>query len=1109
MKTCYSLLIKYSENQYQKNTIKQFFSFIKIQAQFKMNHSQKQYFYLFAIIGLLKVIVKSQIIGQMNFMIIEELNCVFYHIPQESKQQWRFKFFIPNDNYDGQKRLDLPSVINPPQYYIDNNQVYISTMEGLLENNQRQFFYFDLRVDFNQIRDGFLRNRQCAGTFYVKKYGEYYYFICAARYIIQDKDFSNLQYKTQIFQQISQMSCQSNYQNYMISQDLLIYKSYIINISSLNQYCYSLLLVDKQFDLFVYEDDNTITICQLDVNSSNLNCLKQLIINKPYIGISIFQIFISQVVESNGVNLIAFALSAQKVHTFYDISTFTVLQTSGYIKQIDNITQSIQIKNIIMVYQQQKVDQKIIFRYNIQTQKVDITQLDWKNSQYTFTNALTNQFQPYKGTLQRFSNLQNFDKNPPNSEVIAITLLIDKQDFSTIIWNKNFILATCRDYCDDCQQAIDSQKCLQCLISYFLQPDNITCEKSCPSLSIQNNDNLTCDCVQNASLINNQCQCNSQFHMEGNACIQCSIPNCGQCKDSIACMKCQQGYYLFEDFSCNICNIQDGYYKNGQNCLRCFHSCQTCEGPNQNQCLSCKLPDFYMFQDKQCKPCDINNGNFISNQNCISCSENCKTCLGANQNQCTSCYEGYDIINNFCQQTSLNYNSQVFTEQKIQQIQQISSSTSSALIVSTTIMNLIQNIGSNSSFGILISSLTVQKLAYLYLLNANLPKQISSALEILSGKLPSQQFKVLNPFSQLLDNYLIQYQNIKYQKMELPYHILVNCGQAIILFAICSFLFALFYILTEKIQIDKVKQNSIKVYQSLFSSLIIQYFQLIISIFVISINQQIKEFFLQLSIEQLGIKLFITYILLILTKFICKQQYKYLNTENNMQPEMSFQEITKNKIQNETIYDSKLRRNFIIIYQFYESFLLPTCFIQLCNNWIAANIVSIILYLNLFVMVIYLRPFFSKLTNMYFIINYLIWLLLQIQFLVLNYYCNQNNISEYTQDIDAISLSFLINILIVQLIQPFYMLVTLSIKIYDLVKQKIVEKKLQQQEDQLNQQQFTDLNQSNTQIELVNNKIKPFNIIKIFKQNKCSQNQKDELNILDKQNQSEIIQKYD
>ncbi|KAL4461347.1 hypothetical protein ABPG73_017624 [Tetrahymena malaccensis] len=468
--------------------------------------------------------------------------------------------------------------------------------------------------------------------------------------------------------------------------------------------------------------------------------------------------------------------------------------------------------------------------------------------------------------------------------------------------------------------------------------------------------------------------------------------------------------------------------------------------------------------------------------NCSACNQSCKTCIGFNFNECRSCYEGYDLINHTCRQIYLVYESTIFTESKIEQIQQQSQFSSSTLIISSQVISLLQNIGSNSSFGILTSGLTIQKLSYLYLFNVNLPKPVYSAFLILSGKLPSQQLLFLNLFSK--GQLQINYQNIKYLKVELAYHILINCGQAIILFIICSFIFGLFYILIEKVKQEKVRQISIKAYQSVFSSLVVQYFQLILSILIIGINQQVKELIYYSTIEQLPMKQILTLIFTILVIIIFKQQYKYLNQQNSNLSLLNFQDLTKEKIRNDTIYDSKIRLNFILIYQFFESFLLPTTYLQLSENWLAANIVSIIIQLSLLIMIIYLRPFFCKITNWYFIINHLFWLLLQIQFMVLNRYCEKINFMDYIQNIELISITFLINMQIVQFIQPLYMIITLSIQIYDLIKKQMLKKPLQQQEDLMQQNTFSSQNSSNVEIELIKKEKKSLQIVDIFKKKK-------------------------
>ncbi|EAR85558.3 transmembrane protein, putative (macronuclear) [Tetrahymena thermophila SB210] len=287
-----------------------------------MNHIQKQYIYLFAI-GFLIVIVESQIIQEIGeFVIIEELNCVFYRLRQQ-QNQFVFKFFVTNDNYDGNdgqkwidQNQDLP--VEEPKYYIDNNQVYIS----FYRYNGSQQISFDLRVDFNQIRDDFV-GANCPDIGCMKKFGQYCYYFCGNSYMIQDTDCSNLKYQTKT----EQMNCFMGNQDYINIQNHLAYKSYFINLTSESNRCL-FYLIDKQFDLFAYLDNsNTYIICQLDVNSSNFQCLKQIRTNVN----SSDGIFVSKVVQSNGANIFVYAKFDDKTYTFYDFSTFTVFNDFNFI----------------------------------------------------------------------------------------------------------------------------------------------------------------------------------------------------------------------------------------------------------------------------------------------------------------------------------------------------------------------------------------------------------------------------------------------------------------------------------------------------------------------------------------------------------------------------------------------------------------------------------------------------------------------------------------------------------------------------------------------------------------------------------------------------------
>jgi len=90
----------------------------------------------------------------------------------------------------------------------------------------------------------------------------------------------------------------------------------------------------------------------------------------------------------------------------------------------------------------------------------------------------------------------------------------------------------------------------------------------------------------------------------------------------------------------NQCPCITGFYDNtGRVCGSCHHSCLTCSGLLYTQCLTC--PGLGSFRDdnsstsQQC-PCQTGYfDNMVSI--CVICSETCNTCNGPNSNQCLTC----------------------------------------------------------------------------------------------------------------------------------------------------------------------------------------------------------------------------------------------------------------------------------------------------------------------------------------------------------------------------------------------------------------------------------------------------------------------------------------
>ncbi|ELP84083.1 protein kinase domain containing protein, partial [Entamoeba invadens IP1] len=78
-----------------------------------------------------------------------------------------------------------------------------------------------------------------------------------------------------------------------------------------------------------------------------------------------------------------------------------------------------------------------------------------------------------------------------------------------------------------------------------------------------------------------------------------------------------------------------GYYINGKRCGVCSYSCSTCDGPNADNCLSCKV------------------GKYLVGKTCENCDENCEsTEFCSSQNGCTKCKVGYYPDNKKCFQCS-------------------------------------------------------------------------------------------------------------------------------------------------------------------------------------------------------------------------------------------------------------------------------------------------------------------------------------------------------------------------------------------------------------------------------------------------------------------------
>ena len=121
--------------------------------------------------------------------------------------------------------------------------------------------------------------------------------------------------------------------------------------------------------------------------------------------------------------------------------------------------------------------------------------------------------------------------------------------------------------------------------------------------------------------------------------------NCTSC-NSGACQYCGGSCFNQEDVCVTACS--SGYkYSNGKclpyqtnnQCIICNSMCNTCNGPNSNNCLSCLTP--YYWDDFNCvTSCSSSQYLNVSNNSCANCDSTCQECSGPSSNSCTSCIAG-------------------------------------------------------------------------------------------------------------------------------------------------------------------------------------------------------------------------------------------------------------------------------------------------------------------------------------------------------------------------------------------------------------------------------------------------------------------------------------
>ncbi|KAL4462665.1 hypothetical protein ABPG74_000495 [Tetrahymena malaccensis] len=348
------------------------------------------------------------------------------------------------------------------------------------------------------------------------------------------------------------------------------------------------------------------------------------------------------------------------------------------------------------------------------------------------------------------------------------------------------VIQTCPQNCSSCDSSLNCQTCIdtfylysdktcnKCISGYFISGINcLACDSTCQTCSGSLSNNcLSCKTgfyLFDDNTCQNNCDTQNGFVISNNNCKACGS-FCKTCQiqgdSSINCLTCLDGNYLLPNQTCNSCNIDQGFYIDGKNCLPCHNTCKTCSGSQLNNCLSCDSGS-YLFDDSTCQQkCDTLNGFFILGLNCKKCDSSCKACQGK-KDYCLSCFQdkylfldnscnicqidqgfyisginclschntyGYSLKNNKCEQIYISYGSKSFGQQQVKYLEQNMSKTSSYSYIGTSFVSILQNILFKQSQAILISGFIYQKFSFILILETVLPQPVYISITSLKGK---------------------------------------------------------------------------------------------------------------------------------------------------------------------------------------------------------------------------------------------------------------------------------------------------------------------------------------------------------------------------------------
>ncbi|KAL4499327.1 hypothetical protein ABPG72_006913 [Tetrahymena utriculariae] len=185
----------------------------------------------------------------------------------------------------------------------------------------------------------------------------------------------------------------------------------------------------------------------------------------------------------------------------------------------------------------------------------------------------------------------------------------------------------------------DDSNALQCL----------PCDYSCQTCSAGNKGNCI-SCQVNRTIQNGTCICNDGYFedLSNKQCSPCNY-TCQKCTNSNSCFACNETRYLSNNNQ-GQCLCLQGYFDDGKSslCNLCHKKCFNCIGSYENMCTQCNQSKNFIPSDPKAFSfsCLCISNSFYSDSlnSCILCNYRCNTCNGSQQNQCLSCLSSQNRI---------------------------------------------------------------------------------------------------------------------------------------------------------------------------------------------------------------------------------------------------------------------------------------------------------------------------------------------------------------------------------------------------------------------------------------------------------------------------------